>query len=651
MQHFLLGQLTEAEAAGVESHLLGCARCLTTVHALETSDTLASVLRQAGALPARSEDEVVTALVGRLKQLPPAERPTRAGFPAGCLPLSAEATPLPEALALLAPAQAAGELGRLGPYRILRVLGAGGMGVVYEAEDTRLRRLVALKTLRPLLAAWPEARKRFLREARAVAGLNHEHIVAIYQVGEEGGLPYLAMPLLDGSNLEARIHREPPLSLVEVLRIGREVAEGLAAAHARDIVHRDIKPENIWLEGESVGRVKILDFGLARCCSSAGSQLTQAGAIVGSPAYMAPEQARGEEVDARSDLFSLGCVLYRLCTGCLPYPGKEVTAILLELALREPAPPREANPQVPEPLSALVMALLAKDPRQRPATARAVADALARLERDPTAAVPFAGTRGPGRWWEVAAAGAALLLAAALAFQVYLRITHPDGTTTDVELKPGDKITVVQKKAEAPAPAAKDSRPGPRVNGALIFQDDFTGKQPLAEALFADNVMTFTRDKGKGTLTGSHPGVLPVVYTEHKLQNFVAEFTLRVSKDHADASYGVLFRSDRDDGGLPRYYALVFSPGAAEAHLACWDNPNWTLSKKWPCPFDTDRDVAVRLEVVGKQFRVFVNNAFRFEATDETLSGEGLLCLAMTGPEQGSRTATYGKLRVYKAVP
>ncbi len=194
-------------------------------------------------------------------------------------------------------------MGRLGPYRVLKVLGAGGMGVVFQAEDTLLQRQVALKAILPCLAASPAARQRFLREARAAAGLEHDNIVLIYKVGEDRGVPFIAMPLLKGETLKDRLEREPRLPLAVLLRLGREVAQGLAGAHKRGLVHRDIKPANLWLE-EGSGRVKILDFGLARGASDHGSQsdaslapaafdnsqVTQAGAIVGTPAFMAPSK-------------------------------------------------------------------------------------------------------------------------------------------------------------------------------------------------------------------------------------------------------------------------------------------------------------------------------------------------------------------------
>src|SRR4051812_16155442 len=176
-----------------------------------------------------------------------------------------------ETYAFLAPPQQPDELGRLGPYRVLAVLGAGGMGIVFRAEDPQLARLVALKAMLPALAASDSARQRFLREARAAAAIKHDHIVTIHQVGEDRGAPFLAMEFLEGEPLDARLQREGKLPVAEVLRIGREIALGLAAAHKRELIHRDIKPANVWLEGDPGalatgvgGRVKILDFGLAR---------------------------------------------------------------------------------------------------------------------------------------------------------------------------------------------------------------------------------------------------------------------------------------------------------------------------------------------------------------------------------------------------
>jgi serine/threonine protein kinase len=295
---------------------------------------------------------------------PTAESPNSGGFPA-------------DYYDFLAPPQCPDELGRLGAYRVLRVIGVGGMGVVYEAEEPVLERRVALKVLLPALAASVSARQRFLREARAAAKVEHERIVPIFQVGEDRGMPYLAMPLLKGESLEQRLAREGRLPADEVMRIGREVAEALDAAHAHGLIHRDVKPANIWLEGPAA-RVKLLDFGLARSLET-DTPLTQQGSLVGSPAFMAPEQAAGEPTDARCDLFSLGCVLYRASTGRLPFEGINLLTTLLAVMHKQPPAPFEVFSALPAPLSALIMQLLAKKPQDRPATAAAVIEAMSAM--------------------------------------------------------------------------------------------------------------------------------------------------------------------------------------------------------------------------------------------------------------------------------
>jgi serine/threonine protein kinase/predicted ATPase len=285
----------------------------------------------------------------------------------------------PVSLSFLSPAVERDELGRLAHYRVLNVLGQGGMGVVLRAEDTHLQRPVALKVIRPEVAQTPRNRERFLREARAMAQVRSDHVVTVYQVGQADDVCYLAMELLEGEPLDRWLERVVPPPIDEGVRIGREIAVALAAAHARGLIHRDVKPANVWLEAPA-RRVKLLDFGLARPQEGA-PRITTPGMVVGTPMYMAPEQARGEALDGRADLFSLGCVLYEVVTGRPPFEGKTAMAQLTALFTETPPPASQLNPAIPAPLTDLLTRLLAKVPSARPASAEVVGEALKTVER------------------------------------------------------------------------------------------------------------------------------------------------------------------------------------------------------------------------------------------------------------------------------
>jgi urea transport system substrate-binding protein len=327
----------------------------------------------------------------------------------------------PEAYPFLSPPPGPGELGRLGDYRVLRLLGVGGMGYVFEAEERTLRRRVALKVLRSDLAKDPLSRERFIREARAAAAINSDHIVTIYQV-VDAEVPYLSMQFLEGESLQARIEKQPPITLRSALEIARQTAEGLADAHAMGFTHRDIKPANLWLERKDSGkdesakteqtpsspelpssssthpsgmpfRVKVLDFGLA-CRPGTETSLTSTGFIVGTPNYMSPEQASGIAVDGRSDLFGLGCVLYMVLAGELPFPGKSVMAVMMSLANRNPPPVNQKNPGIPQAVADLVARLLEKDPAHRPQSARELIVALTALIDGVSGTIPLPVSSG-----------------------------------------------------------------------------------------------------------------------------------------------------------------------------------------------------------------------------------------------------------------
>ena len=263
---------------------------------------------------------------------------------------------------LLGPPSHPEMLGRIGRYEVERLIGAGGMGVVFKGFDTELNRPVAVKVLAPYLAGSGAARKRFAREARAAAAVVHEHVVAIHNVETDGESPFLVMQFVAGESLQQRIDREGSLELCEILRIAMQTASGLAAAHAQGLVHRDVKPSNIMLE-HWIERTLLTDFGLARASDDAS--LTRTGFHPGTPQYMSPEQARGESVDARSDLFSLGSVLYTMCTGRPPFRAETSYGILRRITDNEPRSIREINPAIPAWLEGIVARLHAKLPGDR----------------------------------------------------------------------------------------------------------------------------------------------------------------------------------------------------------------------------------------------------------------------------------------------
>ena len=273
----------------------------------------------------------------------------------------------------LAPTDDPHRLGRIDTYEVSGVVGAGGMGAVLKGYDPALNRVVAVKVMAPHLATSGAARKRFAREAQAAAAITHDNVIEIYAVAEANGLPYLVMPYARGPSLQKRVDDRGPLPLVEILRIGTQVASGLAAAHDQGLVHRDIKPGNILLN-DGVDRLVITDFGLARAVDDAS--VTRTGVIAGTPQYMSPEQTRGEPIDHRSDLFSLGSVLYTLCTGRVPFRAETTFGILRRITDNEPRPIREINPEIPDWLCGVIQKLHAKHPSTRYQSAEEVAELL-----------------------------------------------------------------------------------------------------------------------------------------------------------------------------------------------------------------------------------------------------------------------------------
>lgn len=302
-----------------------------------------------------------------LEQRLPMNTPALETKPPKVLPDSASHS---EEFPFLNPSSTPGELGTLGPYRILQRVGRGGMGIVFRALDPKLQRVVAVKVLAPEIAIDPTARLRFEREARSAAAVSHPHVVVIHAVDETHNPPYLVMEFVQGKTLAEKLDEQGMLSVKEILRIGAQIAEGLAAAHKQGLVHRDMKPANVLLEN-GVERVKVTDFGLAKAVDDVG--MTRTGDLSGTPLYMSPEQASGAIIDHRTDLFSLGAVLYTMCTGRAPFRADNPLAVLKRICEDTPRPIQHVNPDVPDWVCAIVGRMLAKSPADRFQTAAEVA--------------------------------------------------------------------------------------------------------------------------------------------------------------------------------------------------------------------------------------------------------------------------------------
>jgi hypothetical protein len=398
LKSFLNESLAEPETVRLADHLDRCPACRRSLERLAAGSKMCLELREL-------VSELSPAGLSRPSQTATIGVTTRALRSHDGL----------DTLDFLEPSTDPGSLGRLGPYEVADVLGRGAFGVVLKAFDPALGRFVAIKVLATELAASAAARNRFAREARAAAAVVHENVVAIHSVDSFKGFPYLVMPCIAGRSLQERVDRDGPLAAKEVLRVGMQAARGLAAAHDQGIVHRDVKPSNILLEN-GVERVKLSDFGLARAIDDASQ--TQSGVVARTPQYMSPEQARGEPVDHRSDLFSLGGVMYFMCTGHPPFRADSTPAVLRRVCDDRPRPLREVNPDVPDWLAMIVDRLLAKKAAERFSTAGEVADVLrhhlADLQRFGTTSpvIPLASTAGlKGRRGKALAAVALVFVA------------------------------------------------------------------------------------------------------------------------------------------------------------------------------------------------------------------------------------------------
>lgn len=376
-------------------------------------------------------------------------------------------------LDFLEPTEKPDRIGVLGVYEIVNVIGRGGMGVVLKAHDPHLNRIVAVKTLAPEYANNAVARQRFAREAQAAAAVAHPHVVTIHAVEPGGRTPYLVMEYVKGLSLREKLDATGSLELREILRIGSQIAQGLAAAHGQGLIHRDVKPGNVLLEN-GVERVKLTDFGLARAADDVA--ITRTGEIAGTPQYMSPEQAEGNLVDHRSDLFSLGSVMYAMCTGRPPFRGDTAIAVLRKVCDSEPRPIREVNPDVPTWLVDIIDHLLAKDPQHRFQSAEEVArvlnEHLADLQNPSSGSRPKFERRlpKPGRSLPKWAATAMCLLVLVCGLGLteatgvtkivptVIRIVRGDGTLVVEVDDPGVSVTIDGEEIVITGAGAKEIR-------------------------------------------------------------------------------------------------------------------------------------------------------------------------------------------------
>ncbi len=405
LEQFLLGLADDSRAVVIEAHLEQCAECQQQLCHVGAEDDLVRAIRAAGNETSTAEDQrltdvspaLVDVLVQHFQRIASLSDTTGAG--ARDATATFDAATLHTGSSSESIRQLPKQLGR---YEIRGILGRGGMGEVLHGYDPILLRSVAIKVVHTDSFDDEEATEQLVREAQSAAAVEHDHIVPIFAVEVRHGLTCIVMPLLKGLSLSARLEQTPgPVSLTEILRIGRETAEGLAAAHARGLIHCDIKPANLWLEAPR-DRVRILDFGLAIAHHEGSSER---GGISGTPGYLAPEQAQGLPLDSRTDIFSLGCVLYRMATGQAPFSGEPRFKALWTVLSDPPVAASQLNPEIPLPLSDLISRMMARHPDERPSSVLEVVAALESIVRELAAE----RTRLLRRRWFAAMLGVALL--------------------------------------------------------------------------------------------------------------------------------------------------------------------------------------------------------------------------------------------------
>jgi urea transport system substrate-binding protein len=538
LQQLVAGHLAAGDVAIVILHAADCDGCAARLR--DVGFDMAALLQRNA--PSADTAHGVT---GGAKQ---ADTPTTTAATNDVWP--EKSGPISTKYPFLAAPQTTDELGRLGPYRILRVLGEGGMGTVFEAEDSQLRRRVAIKVLRQGLDEL--IRQRFLQEAQVAASLSSDRIVTIHHIGEDRGCPYMVMELLEGESLDERMKRAGKLPLPDALRIAREAAEGLAVAHENGLIHRDIKPANVWLEikksDASSFRVKLLDFGIARSIS-ADTHLTASGMIVGTPSYMCPEQAHSQPLDGRSDLFSLGVLIYAMLAGDSPFTRASTIQSIRAVVEEEALPIRHTLPHLPAPVGTLIQRLLSKHPKDRPPHARSVVDEIRLLEllAQPTVNMPSGLPTAIGReamrskrlgwkgWGGISAVVAAALVGLWVQY-IHLSDRKPPDAGKSTEQPDGVVAADGQRDKAAAIPAGAAGQSPIKV-GIL---HSFSGPMATSERAVADAfLLAIDEINAAGGVLGGRP-IEPVLRDGKSYpDSFAAAAEKLITEDHVATIFGV----------------------------------------------------------------------------------------------------------------
>ncbi|HVE66270.1 MAG TPA: protein kinase, partial [Thermoanaerobaculia bacterium] len=517
---------------------------------------------------------------------------------------------------------------RLGPYEIVAPIGAGGMGEVYRARDTRLERTVAIKVLSAHLSASPESRQRFEREARTISQLSHPHICALYDVGREGETEYLVMEYLEGETLADRLAKGP-LPIEQVLRWGCEIADALDKAHRQGVVHRDLKPGNVMLTNSGV---KLLDFGLARALvpPSAPTQLTalptqavpltQEGTLLGTLQYMAPEQLEGKEADARTDVFALGALLYEMATGAKAFAGTSQASLISAILRDPPRPISDFAPVTPPTLDRIVRTCLAKDPEDRWQTARDVSRQLRDVEKEPFPATP-ASAAGPrrSRWWAVPWAIALVALALAALSGRNPRSDAPDPRVIRTTLLPPPDTEFHYLDANSGPPAV--SPDGTRIAFSARNLDD----QILLWVRRLDSLDAFV-------IPGSSGASFPFWSPDSRSLGFFAQAKLKTVEASGSASPVSLADVEEPRGGSwGADGTILFSPGYRDPirRVPSSGGSSAPLTEvrpgevhRWPVFLPGGRHFLYNVRVQGEQNAAIYAGSFDSRERREVLRGE-----------------------------